>query len=60
MYDFPWAELVILTVAMAVAYSSGFKKGWSAARKSPSPSTTHDWDMMKFRPGDRAPGGSDW
>lgn len=23
-------------------------------------STTHDWDVMTFRPGDRAPGGSDW
>jgi hypothetical protein len=24
------------------------------------PSSTHDWDMMTFRPGDRAPGGSDF
>ena len=29
------------------------------AVRSP-PSSTHDWDMMPFRPGDRAPGGSDF
>jgi hypothetical protein len=27
---------------------------------APPKSTSHDWDMMRFREGERAPGGSDW
>lgn len=33
---------------------------WATASSMVSKSTTHDWDMMQQRPGDRAPGGSDF
>jgi hypothetical protein len=42
-----------------------WSKGWDAATQFAAesqkcPPTTHDWDMVPTRPGQRGPGQADW